>query len=368
MDKEKRYQYEFEFYAEYDTREQLRAMLEEVTTTESVVCKFCGSDDVVKAGILRNQQRHRCKKCGRTFFDNKSLPLMRATVRQLGNVLGEYYGGMSYKEIRRQFDQQHEVMPSRSTIQRWLSRYTKLAMDKLKDYPPIDTGKVWIADECVLKIGGENVWHYDVLDAKTRFLLASHLARKRTIKDAQTVMEKAYEKCGRIPDLIITDKQSSYIDGIERAFGADTKHIRIKGIDALMNTNLVERWHGTLRQRTKVMRGMKDMRTARLLLDGWLIHYNYFRPHESLSDRTPAEVAGVKSSYKDWLDIVESEMPSKGVLKGDSEVDKIVHQIRASPVRLVSTPRITGRKRKPRLPKSRARLLEQSQAAIIGVR
>lgn len=192
---------------------------------------------------------------------------------------------------------------------RWLERFTKIAIEKTKTDKHI-TRKVFVVDECVLKIAGENIWHYDVPDAKNRFLLASYLARRRIIKDAQAVMEKAYEQCGRIPDIIITDKQSSYIDGIERAFGTDTKHIRIKGFDALFNTNLIERWHGSLRQRFKVMRGLKNLKTARLLMDGWLIHYNYFRSHESLRDRTPAEVAGIRIRYKDWLDIVEGKSQS----------------------------------------------------------
>jgi transposase InsO family protein len=42
------------------------------------------------------------------------------------------------------------------------------------------------------------------------------------------------------------------------------------------------------------MRGLKSIKTARQFLDGWLVHYNFFRPHMSLDDKTPAEVAGIK--------------------------------------------------------------------------
>jgi len=70
------------------------------------------------------------------------------------------------------------------------------------------------------------------------------------------------------------------------------------------NTNLIERFHGTLKQRTKIMRGLKDIKTAKLFTEGWLLHYNYLRPHESLRGSTPAQVAGVKYPYRNWQDVV----------------------------------------------------------------
>ena len=339
-----RYGREFKLGVHYDTQEQLSAILEEVAMKERVVCKHCGSgEEVVRFGYNREgKQRYWCKRCERVFLGTKALPRMRVSIRQLGDVLGQYYGGMSLKEIRRQFDQQYRVAPSRSSVYRWLVRFTKVAKNRMDGYRP-QTGKVWIADETVLKVAGRNVWHYDVLDAKTRFLLASYLSDRRTIRDAQKVMEMAYERCGRIPDIIITDKQPSYTDGIERAFGADTRHIRIKGFDAMFNTNLIERWHGTLKQRTKVMRGLKNLNTARLLLDGWLIHYNFFRTHQTLRNRTPAEVAGIKAECRDWLDVVRSESP---LTEEDAEAHEPVLPIRASPQPKRKAPRRRA-KRKP---------------------
>jgi len=52
------------------------------------------------------------------------------------------------------------------------------------------------------------------------------------------------------------------------------------------------------------MRGLKKKETARLIMDGWLVHYNFFRPHESLRGKTPSEKAGIKFPFKNWLDAV----------------------------------------------------------------
>lgn len=82
------------------------------------------------------------------------------------------------------------------------------------------------------------------------------------------------------------------------------KHIRSKPFTIENNTNLIERFHGTLKDRTKVMRGLKDMKSARLMTAGWLLHYNYLRPHEALKGKTPAEAAGIKYPYRNWQEIV----------------------------------------------------------------
>ena len=94
------------------------------------------------------------------------------------------------------------------------------------------------------------------------------------------------------------------MDGIELTFGADTKHRQGSPFDVENNNNLIERFHGTLKARTKIMRGLKDITTAKLFTQGWLLYYNYLRPHESLKGRTPAQVSGAKYPYKNWQDIV----------------------------------------------------------------
>ena len=80
-----------------------------------------------------------------------------------------------------------------------------------------------------MKIGGKKYWFWDLIDTKTRFLLASHMSTNRTTPHAKTLVEKASKRAGKTPKVIITDKLWAYLDGIELAFGADTKHVQSKG-------------------------------------------------------------------------------------------------------------------------------------------
>jgi putative transposase len=200
-------------------------ILNDKVQIERVKCRYCGSDLVWKYGRNRNGvQRYKCPNCDKVFLVKDALPKMRVEVRQLGDVIGQYYGGMSLKELRRQFEQQHDVLPSRSSFDRWLARFSKIAVDEASKYHP-KVGDTWLADECVLKIGGKNVWCWDIIDSDTRFLLATHLSYTRTTQDAKELMEKAARVADKAPKVVITDSLRAYVDGIELTFGAETKHI-----------------------------------------------------------------------------------------------------------------------------------------------
>lgn len=266
-------------------------------------CKYCGSTNIVRYGQTGGVQYWWCKDCKRKFADNDALPEMKTPVRQISSALSMYYRGVSIDKIRGHLDQQYDNRPSDSTVYEWITRFSEGVAKKARDYTP-NVGDVWIADETVLKIGGHNVWFWDLIDVKTRFLLASHMSFRRTTQHARNLVEKASKRAGKTPKVVITDKLFAYLDGIELAFGADTRHVQSRGFALKPNTNLIERFHGTLKGRTKVMRGLKKPETALLFLDGWLVHYNFFRPHEALGGKTPAEKAGLIFPCKDWLDVV----------------------------------------------------------------
>lgn len=281
----------------------------------AVECKFCGDwESVVHYGKTRKgTQRYLCRKCGRTFLDNKAPESMRYSSDVVASALNQFYESASLSKIQRQLQLTYGVQPDYSTIYRWIVRYSKKAAKALNDVP-VKASSTWVADETVIKLkerGGSKQWFWDIIDDKTRFLLASHMSESRGTKDAQILMERAAKRAKKVPRSVITDKLAAYLDGIELAFGADTKHIAAKRLTAQPGTQLIERFHGTLKERTKVMRSMMRRRTAKTIIDGWLAHYNFFRPHQALGGKTPAEAAGADVPFKSWRDIVKEESNDK---------------------------------------------------------
>jgi transposase-like protein len=269
-----------------------------------IICKYCQSEHVVKYGKYKDVQRYFCKECKRKFASTETIPKMQTSTRTVADVLNMYYEGLSEAEIRRNLIQQDNSYISTGSVYNWVNRFSKMVILEANKYKP-DVGLVWVADETVIDIDGKNIWFWDILDTRTRFLIASHMSFTRTAKDAQALMKQAYDRTGKIPRVIYTDKLRAYLDGIELTFGGDTTHKQGSPFDIENNTNLIERFHGTIKSRTKVMRGLRTVDSARLFMDGWLVHYNFFRPHMSLKDRTPASVAGICFPFRNWKDVVE---------------------------------------------------------------
>ena len=267
-------------------------------------CKYCQSENIIKYGKYKNTQYYYCKDCKRKFASLDTIPKMQYSTDKIADVLNMYFEGMSLKEIRRNLIQQHNDYISDATAYNWVNRFSKLAIIEAGKYTP-KVGSIWVADETMIDIDGKNVWFWDIIDTKTRFLIASHMSYTRTTKDAQALMKQAWERTGKIPRVIYTDKLRAYLEGIELTFGADTEHRKGSPFDVEHKGNYIERFHSTIKSRTKVMRGLNTIESARLFMDGWLVHYNFFRPHMSLNDRTPASVAGIRFPYRNWKDVTE---------------------------------------------------------------
>lgn len=277
--------------------------MENIIGKNNLTCKYCQSESVIKYGKYKEVQRYFCKSCNRKFVSGDTIPKMQNTTRNIADALNMYYEGMSLNEIRRNFIQQDDNRISKVSAYNWVKRFTELAKKETDKCTP-KVGQVWVADETVLDIDGQNVWFWDIIDSKTRFLLASHMSFKRTTADARTLIEKAMERAGMKPRVIITDRLRAYIHGIKKS-SKGIWHKRGAPFTVENNTNLIERFHGTIKERTKVMRGLHTVESARAFMDGWLIHYNFFRPHISLNDRTPAQKAKINFPFHNWKEIVE---------------------------------------------------------------
>jgi transposase-like protein len=164
----------------------------------NIACKYCQSTNIIKYGKYKAVQRYFCKDCGRKFAGLDTIPKMQYSTSKIADVLNMYYEGMSLKEIRRNLIQQHNDYISDATAYNWVKRFSKLAIMQAGKYKP-DVGGVWVADETVIDIDGKNIWLWDIIDTKTRFLIASHMSYTRTTKDAEALMREAYKRTWQNP-------------------------------------------------------------------------------------------------------------------------------------------------------------------------
>jgi putative transposase len=269
----------------------------------NTLCKYCNSPNVIRFGTFQGIQRYWCKDCKRKFTELDTLPQMKTPINEIGSVLDMYYGGMPIDAIQTHLDQAYGKYLSEPAIYKWIVRFTKEAIVRTRDFKP-KVGNVWIADETGVNVGNRNVWFWDIIDTKSRYLLASHISVFRRTEDAQMLIEKAIKRAGKMPEVVITDKLSAYIEGIDLASRGRVKHIISRPFTDEDSTNIIERFQGTLKQRTRVIHHFRDLDTARLLTEGWLIHYNFFKEHESLGNVSPVNHMKVEMPFQDWNDVV----------------------------------------------------------------
>jgi transposase-like protein/predicted RNA-binding Zn-ribbon protein involved in translation (DUF1610 family) len=293
------------------------------------ICPSCRAADIIKYGKSeQGHQVYKCKPCNKKFTDNGAMPGRKIGARIVGDAIGAFYDGLSYRDIQRRIEALHDFKPSTATIYEWVLGYTDHARELASEHQP-RVGAVWVADEMVIKTDGRKLWLWSVMDRDTRFLLAMHLSAARTMDDTVSLFKRAGKRAGIAPRMIVTDGMNSYPDGIERVFGADTRHVVAEGIHSPLNNNLVERLNGTIRERIKVMRGLETPQTAQRLLDGFMLHYNWVKPHEGLKGRTPAQAAGMPNLFNDWVDVSHMQVRES----------ERARKMRANPMRVRRMPR-----------------------------
>lgn len=84
-----------------------------------------------------------------------------------------------------------------------------------------------------------------------------------------------------------------------------TKHIRHIALKSNYNNNKMERTNGEVRDREKILRGLKKDDTA--TLKGYQLYHNFIRPHEALDGKTPSEACGITIEGKNkWLTLIQN--------------------------------------------------------------
>ena len=274
-----------------------------------MLCKNCGSSKTIKKGKANGKQRYKCKDCGTFFIDNDNFARMRTKKHIISVAMDLYYEGMSVRKIQRQIEYIFKVEVSQVAIYKWILKYSELTKEYVSTLKA-DLGDVWHTDETVIKIKGQQYWFWETIDARTRFMVAEHLSKTRTIEDSTKLFTDARNRTIKTPKIIYADGCFAYRKGFNKAFytnkGTKTKLVQNVGINGRPHQNMVERLHGSLKDILRARRGMDQESRTELMLDGWFVYYNFLRPHSALNGKTPAEAAGIRLNLENrWETLIE---------------------------------------------------------------
>jgi putative transposase len=315
---------------------RLRADLRDRNPPPSAIpeCPKCRSEDVTSYGRRQNKAeivpRYMCKACGRRFTGREGFLRRRADPEKIALALDLYFRGLSLRKITDHFDQVHGLKISPSTVYEWIKRYSSMA-SKWMNALQARTGERWHVDETVISADGRPMYLWNVLDADTRFLIATHVSRLRGLTDTRLPLRKAKGATPDRPMEVFTDGMPSYPRAIGRELsyrahsGPVNPHVRVPSIRAKKSNNLVERLHGTEKDRIRRMRGFDGKGTAASLMEGFRVHYNLVQTHAALKT-TPGVAAGLRDlgGFR-WKEILaQSSRTVQPVPSGQVELEFVV--------------------------------------------
>jgi putative transposase len=287
----------------------------------------CGSPNVIRFGRRYNRSRtvnrYLCNACRKRFTSREGVLRLRFDARTVALALDLYFRGLSLRKVSDHFRQAYGLSVSPATIYGWISRFTPQAarwMDSLAR-----TGEQWNLDETVVKSDGNPRWVWNIVDARTRFLMATHVTKLRRQRDARMLLRRAKGATPDRPLTVLSDGMPAYRKAIGRelAFRSGAQvvnpHLRVPSIRAKRSNNLVERLHGTEKERIKVTRGFHGSKGPKTLMEGFRVHYNMVRSHEALGT-TPGVAAG---------------LPDPGGFRWKEIIDKASHVVPRGQVEIV---------------------------------
>ena len=280
------------------------------------VCPVCHSERIVKHGVRHNGhgdiQRFRCKDCGRWFVVNLGFERMKASPQAITSAMQLYFTGESLRNVQK-FLKLQGVRVSHVAIYKWIGKYVALMQKYLKQITP-NVSDTWRADEMWLKIKGNPKYLYALMDDETRFWIAKEVAGDKFSKEATdyagNLFAQGKRTAGKIPMTLITDGLHAYHLAWKRELHTfrrpQAKHIEHATWRGQSNDNRkMERLNGEIRDREKVMRGLKNEDTP--IITGYQIYHNYVRPHEGLNGQTPAEACGIQIKGENkWLTLIRN--------------------------------------------------------------
>ncbi|MGI0059179.1 MAG: IS6 family transposase [Nitrosotalea sp.] len=300
---------EFSLKIRQEVREKNKVTIQPITVSD---CMFCHSKNIKKYGIRHNKnydiQRLTCSDCHRTFSINIGFAKMKHNPKGITTAMQLYFSGESLRNVSKSLkllgmDVTHQ------TIYNWIKKYTQL-MEKYLDNIVPQVGDAWRADEVYVKVRGELKYVFALMDDETRFWIAQEVADRKEGHDASTLFKKGKEVTQTKPKVLITDGLESYHTAYKKEFWEidrtkrtlHVRHIHMKGD---MNNNKMERMNGEIRDREKVMRGIKKKDTV--ILTGYQMFHNYIRSHEGLDGKTPSEACGIKIEGNDkWKTLIQT--------------------------------------------------------------
>jgi transposase-like protein len=186
--------------------------------------------------------------------------------------------GLSYRDVE-ELLAERGVDVDHTTIYRWVQRFTPLLAEVARPCRHA-VGAGWQVDETYVKVAGR--WRY-ICRAIDQFgqVIDVFVSLQRDAKAARGFLEQAISTTKVTPVEVVTDKAATYPIALDELLPAAWHRTEQYA------NNRVEADHGRLKSRLRQMRGLKQDRSARVVIAGHAFVQNLRRGHYELAVEEP---------------------------------------------------------------------------------
>ncbi len=157
------------------------------------------------------------------------------------------------------------------------------------------------------------------MDEESRFCIAKQVVDSKYTENVQPLLAKGKELAGKKPFVLVTDGAPNFHKAYQKEFWSVSKpstHIKSITLKGQHNNNKMERMNGEIRDREKVMRGLKKDDTP--IIEGYRIYHNFIRGHQALDGKTPADLASITiEGQNKWETIIQNASNLTKVNRGN---------------------------------------------------
>ena len=180
---------------------------------------------------------------------------------------------------RRELLAERGVEVDHVTVYRWVQRFTRLLAEAARPCRHA-VGDRWFVDETYVKVAGRWRYVYRAIDQFGQ-VIDVFVSWRRDAKAARRFFERAITTTKITPVEVVTDKAATYPTALGELLPAAWHRT-----DQYAN-NYIEADHGRLKARLGPMRGLKQDRSARVVIAGHGFVQNLRRGHYELAVEEP---------------------------------------------------------------------------------
>ena len=254
-------------------------------------CIYCSSSNFIRNGYSEEGvQRYKCNGCGKRFCEKGIFARMRFSKEIITNALFLKSYPLSTRNVKRILRKLNYIKVSHVSIYKWVLKFAS-HLCKFANIFPLNFSKVWHVDEKFIKVRRINkkrkrefAYLWVVSDDKSN-IIATHVSFSRDIINDKIVLQKAKQRAGFSPDILISDGLQSYKKAVKKTLKCRHVIAHFKSQNIIHN----KKWYKLSNNRAESInrfyalwlhacKGFKRLDNANLWIEFFTINYNYLMP------------------------------------------------------------------------------------------